>query len=240
MSRTFLQLCQIAVADLGISGGTLSSTSSGVNQEQQRICNWVARADQMIQSLWSDWTFLWVGAVPLTAQAGATSLPFVTPAGFAGIRSFDELSLWYAPQTSNAQRVTWCDWARLKNMIATQPRASAVCPTLFSVDPTNTIQLLESLQSAANFVVDCWCVGAPLSGDTSRSPVPSAGGLDQIIVERAKIMYAERENAPEILTGSSAEYNDLLDKLQAYYLPAGRAGRTSRNDHVTTPRAYVE
>lgn len=240
MSRTFLQLCQTAVSDLGVSGGTLASTASGLNQEQQRVCNWVSRADQMIQSLWTDWNFLWQGNLQVTAQAGASTLAFATPAGFAAIRNYDENTLWYQPGTSMAQRVTWCDWDRLRTLLQTQPPQTAACPTLFSVDPSGTVRLLERLTAGATFAVDVWCATNPLTNDNDRSPIPIASGLDQIIVERAKIIYAERENAPEILSGSSGEYNDLLDKLQAYALPAGRAGRTSRNNQATTPRAYVE
>lgn len=243
MSRTFLQLCQIAISDLGVSGGTLQSTQSGLNQEQQRVCNWVSRADMLIQQLWTDWNFLWAGGLTYAAPAGATSLVFSPPATFGGqgvIRSFDEESLWYAPATNSAQRVTWIDWDRMRTLLRSQPPQTAPSPTFWAVDPSNTIQLLQALEAPATFAVDCWCGASPMTKDTDTSPIPAFSGLDQIIVERAKIIYGARENAPEILTGATAEYSDLLDKLQAYALPAGRAGRTSRNNPATTPLAYVE
>ena len=43
-------------------------------------------------------------------------------------------------------------------------------------------------------------------------------------------MWAEREEAPEILLSASAEYQDLLDKLEARSLPDQRMRRLSSVD----------
>lgn len=238
MSRTYLQLCQDVVSDLGIAGGILQSTASGVNQEQQRICNWVARADLLIQNLWSDWNFLWVQGSNLAVLAGNNSLSITPPSWAANIQSFNLETLWYQPGTNNAQIVPWMKWEDFYRSFMVQPMMTASCPSCFSVDPTNTIWFSQNLLSAASFAIEYWCVGNRLSGDTSTSRVPN--NFDDIIVERAKILYAQRENAPEILTGSTAEYMDLLDKMQAYCLPRNRAGRTSQNNSTTVPVAYVE
>lgn len=238
MSRTFLQLCQDVVSDLGVAGGILQSTTSGINQEQQRICNWVARADLLIQNLWTDWNFLWVQGSNLQVLAGANSLSITPPAWAANIQSFNEESLWYQPGTNNAQVVPWMPWADFYRAFLTQPLMSATCPSTFSVDPTNTIWFSQTLSNTSSFSIQYWGIGKRLSGDTATSPIPN--NFDDIIVERAKILYAQRENAPEILTGSAAEYSDLLDKMQAYCLPRNRAGRTSQNNPTTAPTAYVE
>lgn len=238
MSRTYLQLCQDVVSDLGVAGGILQSTASGVNQEQQRICNWVARADLLIQNLWTDWKFLWVQANGLQVLAGKNTLA-VTPASWAAnIQSFNEESLWYEPNTNNAQKVPWMPWDDFYVSFLTQPLLSASCPSAFSVDPTNTIWFSQNLKSNASFSIQYWGVGNRMTTDNATSPIPN--NFDDIIVERAKLLYAQRENAPEILTGSTAEYMDLLDKMQAYCLPRNRAGRTSQNNRATTPTAYVE
>lgn len=238
MSRTYLQLCQDVVSDLGVAGGILQSTASGINQEQQRICNWVARADLLIQNLWSDWNFLWVQGSNLAVLAGNNSLSITPPAWAANIQSFNLETLWYQPGTNNAQIVPWMKWEDFYRSFMVQPMMTASCPSCFSVDPTNTIWFSQNLTANASFAIEYWCIGNRLSGDTSTSRVPN--NFDDIIVERAKILYAQRENAPEILTGSTAEYMDLLDKMQAYCLPRNRAGRTSQNNATTVPPAYVE
>lgn len=238
MSRTFLQLCQDVVSDLGVAGGVLQSTTSGTNQEQIRICNWVARADLLIQNLWTDWNFLWVQGSNLTVNAGSNKLVITPPTWAANIQSFNEETLWYMPGTNNAQIVPWMKWEDFYRSFMVQPLMTAACPSVFSVDPTNTIWFSQNLTDNATFAIEYWVVGNRLSGDTSMSPIPN--NFDDIIVERAKILYAQRENAPEILTGSTAEYMDLLDKMQAYCLPRNRAGRTSQNNRTTVPPAYVE
>lgn len=238
MSRTFLALCQDVVSDLGVAGGILQSTASGINQEQARICNWVARADLLIQNLWSDWNFLWVQGSGMQVLAGQNTLTITPPTWAANVQSVNEQTLWYQPATNNAQRIPWMPWEDFYTSFMSQPLQTAACPSSFSVDPTNTIWFSQALTANALFGLQYWVVGKRLSGDTSTSPIPN--NFDDLIVERAKILYAQRENAPEILTGSSAEYADLLDKMQAYCLPRNRAGRTSQNNRTTVPPAYVE
>ena len=40
------------------------------------------------------------------------------------------------------------------------------------------------------------------------------GCFHDIIIARAKMYYAENEDAPEIMVGSLSEFEDLLDKLE--------------------------
>ena len=67
-----------------------------------------------------------------------------------------------------------------------------------------------------------------MSANTDSSSIPSQ--YHRIIVSRAKTMWAEREEAPEILLASSAEYSDILDKLEAQSLPDQRLRRLSSID----------
>ena len=54
--RTYLELCQKMIRDLGLS----ISISSVTNQTgmQQKITDWIADADEAIQTKWTDWDFL--------------------------------------------------------------------------------------------------------------------------------------------------------------------------------------
>lgn len=238
MSRTFLQLCQDVASDLGVSGGILQSTTSGINQEQQRMCNWVARADLLTQNLWTDWNFLWAQSNNLTVNAGANNLTVTPPSWASNIQSYDLETMWCNPGTSDAQIVPWMDWDEFYTSFVVQPLQSAYVPSVFSVDPSMTIWFAQSMKASTTFAIQYWCVGNRMTTDSATSRIPN--NFDDIIVERAKLLYAQRENAPEILTGSSAEYMELLDKMQAYCLPRNRAGRTSKNNASTVPQAYVE
>jgi hypothetical protein len=49
-----------------------------------------------------------------------------------------------------------------------------------------------------------------------------------MIIARAKIYYGENEDAPEILSGALASFEDLLDKLEADQLPGQKNRRFSK------------
>ena len=51
------------------------------------------------------------------------------------------------------------------------------------------------------------------TADDNVSAIPAR--FHKIIISRAKMYYAENEDAPEIMVGSLSEFEDLLDKLEA-------------------------
>ena len=73
-----------------------------------------------------------------------------------------------------------------------------------------------------------------MAANATVSPIPEQ--YHRIIVARAKTMWAEREEAPDILIASSAEYADLLDKLESSQLPGQKARRLSSNDEKLVVR----
>lgn len=238
MSRTYLALCKDIVADLGIAGGLLQSTQNLTNQEQVRICNWVARSDLYLQNLWTQWNFLWVQDNAVTCQAGTNVLTPTPPAWAANIQTFDLTSLWYGYGTADAQKIPWMPWGQFYKIYMVKPLSTQTVPTYFSVDPMGRLWLSNLLPVTTVFSMEYYVIGTAMTVDQSVSPIPN--NFDTLIVERAKIIYAGRENAQEIMTSATAEYSDQLDKMQAYCLPANLGGRTLRNDSTTIPASYVE
>lgn len=239
MSRTFLQLCQDVVADLGVAGGTLSSvTSSSLNQEQLRIIGWVARADLTIQNLWADWSFLWYRDPAVIAQAGASQLAVTLPSWAASLQTIDRCSMWQDYGLSTSRVVPWMDWERFASLYYSRPLTTAPNPSCFSQDPGGNLYLSNNVPVQSTFSLAYWCLGNRMANNTDISRIPV--NFDQIICERAKIYYAQRENAPEIMSGATAEFIDGLEKLQAWGLPNNTAGRRSRNDQTTAQDGYVE
>jgi hypothetical protein len=234
MSRSFLALCQDVVADLGITGGVIQTVTANTSTELVRIVNWVARADILVQSLWSDWNFLWFKDV-LTIGAGTDT--FQTTKAFNDI---DHRSLVFNPDITGVQPSypVWMDWERF--MVTWQNKIKTVnaSPTCWSIDPSGKIWLSHLTLAALPAKLNYWTVPVRMVNGTDTSPIPTQ--YDTIIVERAKLLYAQRENAVEILTGSTAEYMDTLDKLESACLPNGRAARKSRNDSTTNPDGFVE
>lgn len=233
-SRTFLALCQDAVGDLGITGGVIQSVTGNSSQELVRIVNWVARADLLIQNLWSDWNFLWYTDT-LTIPAGADT--FQTTKAFNDI---DHLSLVMNPDITGVSPSypSWMEWDAFRVRWQNRVKTSNPRPTNWSVDPTGKIWLSHYATAAIPIQISYWVAPTRMVNNNDTSPIP--GIFDTIIVERAKIIYAQRENAVEILVGSTAEFSDQLDKLESSCLPSARAARKSRNDRTTNFDGYVE
>lgn len=238
MSRRFLDLCKDVVSDLGISGGSINSVAGILNAEQLRVVNWVARADLFVQNLWVDWLFLWVADAAVQGQAASDILTPSLPTWARAIQTIEAGSLWMAPGTASARPILYMEWEQFRQAFGRKVKSTQSVPRAWTRQPDGKIVLSHNLTNAANFALDYHVIGKRMAGDNDTSPIPEA--FDNIIVERAKIFYAERESAPEILSGSTAEYTDLLDKMQAVCLPDNTAGRRSRNNPLTTPQAYVE
>jgi hypothetical protein len=70
-----------------------------------------------------------------------------------------------------------------------------------------------------------WATPTELSASTDVSVIPVR--FHRIIIARAKIYYAEQNDASEVLSGSIAEFTDLLLKLESDQLPGQRNRRFS-------------
>lgn len=238
MSRSFLDLCKDVVSDLGISGGSINSVTGILNAEQLRVVNWVARADLFVQNLWVDWLFLWVADAAVQGQAASDILTPSVPAWARNIQTVEEGSLWIAPGTATARPILYMEWENFRQAFQRKLKGTQSVPRAWSRQPDGQIVLSHNLLNDATFALDYHVIGKRMVGNNDTSPVPE--NFDNIIVERAKIFYAEREDAPEIMSGSTAEYTDLLDKMQAVCLPGNTSGRRLRNTGQSTPQAWVE
>ena len=234
MSRSFLALCREFVSDLGIAGGVLQSTQGLTQQQLIRACDLVSRADLFVQNKWADWKFLWF-LDTITGAAGSDRLtPNKTPATPI---AFDQESMVFEPASSTTQYPQFMDWRTFYLTYQSQPKTTMPCPANWSIDPTGSIVLSHYLEAQATFAVQYRIQPTAMAKDSDTSPIPTQ--FDHIIVERAKILYAQRENAPEILAGSSAEFAVILSQLEAAYLPGWAPNITGQNDQTTQPDGYV-
>ena len=101
-------------------------------------------------------------------------------------------------------------------------------PSNVIVQPDESIIVYPNPDKSYTITADYWKTPTRMSANTDSSSIPSQ--YHRIIVSRAKTMWAEREEAPEILLASSAEYSDIRDKLEAQSLADQRLRRLSRID----------
>ena len=219
---TFLELCQTVRQEVGISG-TGPSTVVGQEGQLKVMVDFVAEADYQIQALWHDWNFLWAqysSTLSTGTRAPATTKP--TDLGNLEMRSF---YLDYTTDDSiSLSTLSYVEWrADFRQGVATNDS-----PTYVVVQPDSSLIVDPPPDKAYTITADYWKTPTKMTANTDESVIPSQ--YHRIIVARAKTMWAEREEAPEILLGSSAEYQDLLDKLESQSLPGQRIRRFGNLD----------
>ncbi len=219
MSRTYLDLCKAIVSELGIAGGTGPSAVTGQRTELKNIVDWVADADLYVQNLWSNWNFLWTEASG-TVTAGESEIITLT-----NMRSEIEDGLLFDPGTNGAYRPKYMPWRAFKVQYETKPKRTARRPDHWSRTPAGIIKLSQKTASNLDFSMDYHALPTRMSANGSISPIPTP--YDRIILCRAKLIYSEREDAPEITAGASAEYLDILEKLESFALPNQQDVRSS-------------
>ena len=219
---TFLELCQTVRQEVGISG-TGPSTVVGQEGQLKVIVDFVAEADYQIQALWHDWNFLWSqysSTLSTGTRAPATTKP-------TDLVNWDMRSFYLDYTTDDSislSTLSYVEWrADFRQGVATNDS-----PTYVVVQPDSSLIVDPPPDKAYTITADYWKTPTKMTANTDESVIPSQ--YHRIIVARAKTMWAEREEAPEILLGSSAEYQDLLDKLESQSLPGQRIRRFGNLD----------
>jgi hypothetical protein len=217
---TYLTLCQNMARDIGIPGSGPSSVSStSLSEEENSVVRYVKEADLDIQRRWFDWNFLWK-EVTMTSSSGTSTL--TSPSDLASW-NVDKV-IWDLTSDDN-QQLEYMEWGEYFDMYKLGTVDSSV-PEVFSVKPDNVLDLYPTPNSNTSVYGQYWKVPTELSTDTQVSEIPPR--FHKIIVARAKMYYAENEDAPEILAGSLVEFEDLLDKLEADQLPSQKNRRFSK------------
>jgi len=217
---TYLQLCQDMARDIGIPGtGPSSVTSTALSEEENAVVRYIKQADNDLQSRWFDWDFLWNEA----SISSVASTSTITSPTDLGNWKLDEI-IW-DKTTDNYQELEYVVWDQY-NLQYKLGSIDTGTPEVFSVKPSNVIDMYPTPDSATAVSVTYWKTPTEFSADADISAIPVR--FHKIIIARAKMYYAENEDAPEIMAGSLNEFEDLLDKLEADQLPRQKNRRFSR------------
>lgn len=228
MSRSYLDLCRAFVAELGIQGGTGPSAVTGQSGELNNVTRWIADADVAIQTLWQDWKFLWSSGP--SSQQVLTGADTITTVTDLGTEIEDGLVFTVAGRN---YRPTWMSWEAFRSSFRTNVKSTLARPTHWTVRPDNVIELSHKAAAPIPWTIEYHRRPSRMTSNTQQSPIPTE--FDRIILARAALMYAGREDAPEVVTSMAAEYDDLLEKMESAYLPAFRNHTRSRNNGRPAP-----
>lgn len=202
----YLQLVQELWRESG-SGGTMPVTVTGQTGESGRLVEWIRSADIYLQSLYTDWNFLWGQEFFSTTP----SLAFHTPA--VPIGDFDRHA-WFI----NSEPLRCVEYIEVKDY----PRPTDPGrPYQAVIMPDRRIRLDPSPDKVYTVRFDYWAPATAMAPDgNSQSIVPPE--YHEAIIGKALMMYAEYENAPEVMEKGTRKLSDWLTVLQARQLPGGR------------------
>lgn len=225
---TFLESVQDFVAEVGVAGGTgptsiaTGETTTGIN----RVIQFTREAHDYLCRLWPDWDFLWAEEIG-TVTAGAVAAGDMTLPNPSGIEVEDFAVAYGGMQVQedgrwhNVRYQPWREFKVAHRTGATRPASSK--PAFWSFTPNRTIQLSNPVGSEFNYRYEYYGIPARLANDDDEIVIP----MPRLVLVRAKIIFAERENAPEIMQGATAEYDDLMTRLESRYLPGHSGGRSN-------------
>jgi hypothetical protein len=212
---TFLELCKTVRQELGISGNGPASVSSTIYQEKALI-DWVKAADLLVQRLHPDWDFLWSS---WTQETTAGTQDYDAP---ADLGMWDRESFALERGTSNGQRLSEKDFRADRNYVTERENAT---PVNFIVLPSQNVRLYPPPDDAYTLSADYWKAPVAMSENTDESVIPEQ--YRRIIVARAKMFYAEEAETFNLYQTYGAEFNDLLNDLEAHFWPGQKFRATA-------------
>lgn len=219
MSRTYLDLCRLLVSELGVAGGSGPATVTGQVAELRNIVQWVAEADVYIQNLWTDWDFLWAKAENA-----------YVPEGESTIRSISDLNLplpdgmVLEAGSDRAYSPTYLPWPEFRQRYTLKPKRTGRV-SAWAMRPDGVIELSHTMAANTYWSLEYYRKAKRMAANGDRSPIPEQ--FDRVIIARAAVIYGTREDAPEIVSGYAAEYDDVIEKMQNQLLTAFRAHATA-------------
>ena len=224
---TYLVLCQDMARDVGIPGtGPSAVDASTLSEEENAVVRYISKADEDIQSRWFDWDYLWSTATMTTISGTATLASTNTsPGAFpTDLGNWKLGSVVWDPTSESYQILEYEPWNEYRENYKYGTVDSDI-PEVFTYHPDNTLDFYPTPNSATAVQAEYWATPTVLTTDDQVSAIPPR--FHQIIIARAKMYYAENEDAPEIMAGALAQFEDLLDKLEADQLPSQKNRRFS-------------
>lgn len=171
---TYLDLVNAFILEFGINGGVqLSGIGAASNtKEALRVAGFIADADFEIQTLYSNWKFLWRMYDGVTAlNAHSLSVPNKGNDQFL-MQDIDRDSLVIRPGTNQASYPQFLEWKDFRHLYYNGVLSTSDTPAYWTQDPVR--RLWVSCQWNANNIpyrFECWAMPYRLSSDGDVSPI---------------------------------------------------------------------
>ena len=232
MSSTYLVLCQKFRRECGIAGSGPSAVTNQTGM-MQKICDWIADAEENIKSKWQDWDFL-LKEFTHTTTAGTKDISRPSDFGMWDMNSF------YLNYTSDSyKKLTEYDYKRWRNndRLGTQTNQE---PDFIIRKPNGDLILHGPPDDAYSLTADYYGIGLStgsgnrFSANSDVSYIPTK--FDRLILMEAKMMWAIHEEAMNEYKAAQIEYDKLMNQMESQYLPSMESRTKADNEGmVVTP-----
>lgn len=206
---TYLELCQAVRRECGVSGSGPSSVTGQAGM-LQKIVEWVADADTEIQSLYTDWGFLWT---QWTESTIAGTAQYAKP---SDLGAWDRESFWLDYGTASHKKLVELKYKSWRGTLRQGVKTNQK-PSYFVVLPSGNITLEAPPDAVYSLTADYWKTATRMTANASVSVIPAQ--FERTIIELAKFKYAVDEGAGALMASSQAAYLDWLGRLKAAELP---------------------
>ena len=205
---TYLEMCQKLVRDLGLQN-TISSVADQTGMDK-KIVDWIADADEYIQSLWIDWNFLWS---EFAVNTIADTILITAPSDFG---NWDKESFYIDYTTDDWVKLYYLDYLEWRFTYGTGVQVSDE-PNRFVLLPNHNINLEPIPDKVYALTANYWKTPTRMTANASTSLIPVR--FQRIILVQAKIYYSEHDEFPTVYELATKEYAALLKDLEAAELP---------------------
>lgn len=216
---TFLEMCNEMAAECGISGGSIASVE-GQTGESLNVVKWVRKADMYVKSLYWDWEFLWAEA------SGTLSINTDTVPRSSDLFMIKRDSMVIRKALANHHEPIFVEWKSFSPLYERGVKSTVTNPAHWTIRPDTTLPFLLSEKLKADnepYYYEYWKRPVAMAENTDVSEItPFDEEEGRIIIAKAKMAYAAREDAPEVMAEAAAEYSDRLDRLMSAALPGHR------------------
>jgi len=220
---TYLELVNRTVRECGISGGTTSSVTGQIGILQKMVV-WVAEADLYIQRSLRDWNFLHSTYSVNTVSAVAD---YVKP---TTVGTWDLDSFYLDFGTSSAQKLLKLDYLDWRRSIGAFGDVQSTAPSYIVIRPNGDLILSAIPSTVRGLYAEYWALPTKLVAGTDTSAIPEQ--FEDVIVHRAKMLYAQHEEAIDMLKAAATDYELSYKDLMSNQAPNLLALNTASSDIV--------
>ncbi len=223
--RTFLELCNKVRQECKIPG--VMTSTAGQTGIFLDVVTWTADADNLIQTKWFDWNFLWSQWSTPTIVSTAN---YVAP---TDLNQWDKESIFLDYSTATFTQLkelkhkTWRKGVR--NGVLVDNR-----PAYFVRMPNKSLTLSPVPDGVYSLSADYFKQPVRMSDNADTSDIPEQ--FEQAIIELAKFRYAEDQGSQVLLNNANEEFAFWLSQLEKAELPDNEdRGMVNHEELVVRP-----